>query len=117
LIRKELHRQGWRYRIDRRPLQSLRRTADIVFPSARLAVFVDGCFWHGCPTHSRDTKSNTKWWAEKIAANRQRDVETIALLEEHGWEALRVWEHEDPMAAAGRIAEILRSDGSQERAS
>jgi DNA mismatch endonuclease (patch repair protein) len=72
-------------------------------------VFLDGCFWHGCPTHFRDTKSNTKWWADKIAANKQRDAETNELLAAAGWQVVRVWEHEDPAEAAERVHEAVRA--------
>lgn len=103
-IRKALHAKGLRFRVSYRPIIDLRRTADIVFPGARIAVFADGCFWHGCPEHSRDTKSNTKWWADKIAANRERDEDTTKRLTSAGWTVIRVWEHEEPGAAADRIA-------------
>lgn len=107
-IRKTLHARGLRFMVDAKPEPTLRRTADLVFRGPKVAVFVDGCFWHGCPTHARATKSNTKWWADKIEANRQRDGETVALLEAAGWTAIRVWEHEDPDQAADRVEEEIR---------
>lgn len=107
LIRRELHARGLRYRIDKAPLSELNRRADLVFVKERVAVFVHGCFWHGCPEHSRETKSNTKWWADKIAANKKRDAETTSELEQHGWLVIQVWEHEPPAEAAERIAGIL----------
>lgn len=109
LLRKELHALGLRFRIDRRPLPDLRRTADVIFPSQRVAVFVDGCFWHGCSLHARPTKSNTKWWAAKIEANKRRDRDTTRALETAGWLVIRVWEHESPAAAASRVQSILES--------
>jgi DNA (cytosine-5)-methyltransferase 1 len=107
-LRKHVHALGLRYRVNEKPEPELRRTADLVFRSARVAVFVDGCFWHGCPEHARATKSNTKWWAEKIKMNKVRDVETTALLETAGWCVLRVWEHEDPAEAAVRVEAAVR---------
>lgn len=90
-----------------RPVKGLRREADGVLVEEKVAVFVDGCFWHGCPTHTRATKSNTLWWREKIERNKARDVETDALLRADGWLVERVWEHEDPVAAAGRIRVLV----------
>jgi DNA mismatch endonuclease (patch repair protein) len=75
-----------------------------VFPAARVAVFVDGCFWHGCPVHARGTiRKNTWYWPEKIASNRRRDDDTDARLQAEGWLPLRIWEHEHPTDAALRI--------------
>jgi DNA (cytosine-5)-methyltransferase 1 len=107
-LRKALFAKGLRFRIHQRPVEGLRRHADILFPRARVAVFVDGCFWHGCPEHTRPTKSNTLWWADKIAANRERDAHTTIALDAAGWTVVRVWEHEDPAAAAERIAGLIR---------
>lgn len=107
LLRKELAKRGLRYRVDYAPVKGVRTKADVVFPRVKLAVFVHGCFWHGCPTHSRPTKSNTKWWAEKIAANRRRDRATAKRLASAGWRVERVWEHEPPANAAQRIAALV----------
>jgi DNA mismatch endonuclease (patch repair protein) len=110
-LRRELHRRGLRYFVHRRPLADLRCTADIVFPRKRLCVFVDGCFWHGCPVHSRTPKSNESYWSPKIARNAQRDRRNDVALAAAGWVSLRFWEHEirvDPAAAAGEIAAALR---------
>ena len=85
-----------------------RRTANIVFPRKKLAVFVDGCFWHGCPEHATRPKSNTDFWGEKIEKNRERDEDTDRRLEELGWRVFRVWEHEDPLEAAARIQSMVR---------
>ncbi|WP_344408156.1 DNA (cytosine-5-)-methyltransferase [Streptomyces viridochromogenes] len=79
------------------------RVADLYLPSRKTAVFVNECFWHGCPEHARKTKSSTVWWAEKIAQNRQNEVEARARLEELGWSVQVVWEHEEPSAAARRL--------------
>lgn len=106
-LRRAAHALGLRYYVGRQPLPELRRTADLVFPRARVAVFVDGCFWHGCPEHGCRVHGNNGWyWPEKIASNRRRDVDTNAWLREAGWTVVRVWEHED-MAEAARQLEIL----------
>jgi DNA mismatch endonuclease (patch repair protein) len=86
----------------------MRRRADLVFPSARVAVFVDGCFWHGCPEHATWPKQNAGWWRDKIEANRRRDRDTDARLREVGWQPVRVWEHEPVEEAARRIIEVFR---------
>ena len=96
LVRSLLHERGLRYRVNQRPLPELRRTADIVFRKARVAVFLDGCFWHGCPEHYRQPSTNTRYWSDKVEGNRRRDLETDACLAEAGWTVLRHWEHEDP---------------------
>jgi DNA mismatch endonuclease (patch repair protein) len=106
-LRRALYAMGLRYRIHRRPLPLLRREADIVFRRARVAVFVDGCFWHGCPEHGTSPKANGQWWATKLEANRQRDLDTNVQLAEAGWTTVRVWEHEDPVAAAQRVSEAV----------
>ena len=102
-LRSCLHALGLRYRVAVRPLASIRRTADVVFTKARVAVFVDGCYWHGCPEHYRPAKRNTEFWSEKIGKNRQRDAETDLLLEQAGWVVIRIWEHEDVPTAAQRV--------------
>jgi DNA mismatch endonuclease (patch repair protein) len=102
-IRRLLHARGLRYRVDA-VLLGMRRRADLVFVSARVAVFVDGCFWHGCPAHRTWPKSNAAWWAEKIEANVKRDRDTDQRLAADGWTVVRVWEHEAPEAAATRVA-------------
>ena len=94
LLRSALFAAGLRFRKDVRPVLSLRCTADILFPKQRLCIFVDGCFWHGCPNHFKCPKTNATWWQEKIQANRVRDRRQIALLKTAGWRVARVWEHE-----------------------
>jgi len=108
-LRSELHRRGLRFRISRRPLPSLRSTADIVFGPAKVAVYVDGCFWHSCPQHGTQPSSNETWWAAKLRRNRERDAATDRALREAGWRAVRVWEHEPSDAAADRIQTIVRA--------
>ncbi|GHE11397.1 hypothetical protein GCM10010339_71080 [Streptomyces alanosinicus] len=109
-LRSLLHRAGLRYRVGIRPLPQLRRTADVVFPKARVAVFVDGCFWHGCPEHHRPATKNIDFWREKIEGNRKRDAETDSLLRQAGWTVIRVWEHDDPVDAANRVIAVLRPE-------
>src|SRR5690242_1167215 len=93
-LRSELHKRGLRYQIDVRPVKELNRRADIVFRTAKVAIFVDGCFWHGCPKHRTQAKANAKFWKNKIERNQERDEETNKLLKKAGWKVLRVWEHE-----------------------
>ena len=107
-IRAELHRRGLRYRVDYRPLAHSRRRADIVFTKLRIAVFVDGCFWHGCPQHgSLPKKSKREFWQTKIATNKRRDKDTDRQLKEHGWKVLRFWEHDNPVDAANKIEKMV----------
>jgi len=106
-LRRALHRRGLRFRVDAPVPAGPRRRADVVFPACRLAVFVDGCFWHGCELHPRSSKTNSDWWAEKIATNRARDAETDARLVEQGWTVVRVWEHEPAESAADRVGASL----------
>ncbi|MDX3190284.1 very short patch repair endonuclease [Streptomyces sp. MN03-5084-2B] len=102
-LRKALHRAGFRYRVHRRPVKGVRREADLVFGPARVAVFVDGCFWHGCPEHATWPKNNAEFWREKIETNRKRDADTDARLDEAGWLAVRIWEHETVEVAVDRV--------------
>ncbi len=100
-------RPGLRYRVAVRPVADIRVAADIVFRGPRVAVFVDGCFWHGCPTHSSPPRTNAAYWAAKIGANRERDARAGRLLAKAGWTVIRVWEHEDPVLGAARIRDAL----------
>lgn len=106
-VRNLLHGMGLRYRVDYSPLGG-RRRADIVFTRSRIAVFIDGCFWHGCPEHYIAPKSNAGYWSSKIARNTERDAETAAELEEAGWKVFRAWEHEVPDTVANSIAVLVR---------
>lgn len=103
-LRSALHRRGLRFFVDRAPMPSMRRRADVLFPRRQIAVYVDGCFWHGCPIHGTSPKANARWWREKLDRNRRRDQETDRILNAAGWTVVRVWEHEDPEEAAIRIA-------------
>lgn len=109
-LRRELHRRGLRYRVEF-PLPIPRRRADIAFPKRRVAIFVDGCFWHGCPVHVTSPKTNGDWWTKKLAANKCRDEDTNARLEAAGWVVVRMWEHEDPRIAAKLISTVVRGRG------
>ena len=107
-VRRELHRRGRRFRVDFAPdPTNRRRRADIVFTRARVSVFLDGCFWHGCPEHYIEPKSNASYWRPKIERNRARDLETTAQLQEQGWKVLRFWEHEPPDVIADQVEEEL----------
>lgn len=107
-LRRDLHARGLRFRVDRALLPDRRRRADIVFGPAKVAVFVDGCFWHGCPQHATWPKANEAYWRDKIETNRLRDRDTDARLASLGWHVVRVWEHEDMHAAAERLEAIVR---------
>jgi DNA mismatch endonuclease, patch repair protein len=106
-LRSVLHRSGLRFFIHRRPVAAIRREADLVFPRSKVAVFVDGCFWHGCPKHGTWPKSNAAWWRAKIEGNRERDADTDRRLKEAGWRSIRIWEHEDSNKAAARIRKTV----------
>lgn len=102
-VRRLLHGRGRRYRVNYRPLSGLRRTVDIAFTRHRLAVLIDGCFWHGCPIHYVEPKTRTDFWRTKIAGNLARDAETDQRLRDAGWIVLRFWEHEDPAGVVTAI--------------
>ncbi|MBT2488058.1 very short patch repair endonuclease [Streptomyces sp. ISL-96] len=104
LIRRLVHAQGLRYRVAAKPLPDLRRTADMVFRPAKVAVFIDGCYWHGCPEHYVSPKTNPAYWSGKVAGNMARDRDTDQRLREAGWTVLRFWEHESPGECALKIA-------------
>lgn len=106
-LRSAVHALGLRYRVGTRPVKQVRRTADLVFTKAKVAVFLDGCFWHGCPEHHTVAVTNAKFWADKVEGNRTRDRDTDQRLSEAGWQCVRVWEHEDPSEAALRIRAIV----------
>ncbi|MFF3757958.1 very short patch repair endonuclease [Streptomyces sp. NPDC002185] len=104
LVRRLLHAQGLRYRVAARPLPELRRTADIVFRPVKVAVFIDGCYWHGCPEHYVPPKTNSGYWSDKVARNMARDRDTDQRLEDAGWTVLRFWEHQPSEECAIHIA-------------
>jgi DNA mismatch endonuclease (patch repair protein) len=109
LIRSLLHRAGLRFRVDRRlTVDGVACRPDIVFSRARVAVFVDGCFWHGCPEHGELPRANRAFWEEKLGRNAERDRRQDAALSAAGWRVVRIWEHEDPAASARLIEELVR---------
>lgn len=103
-LRSALHRSGHRFRKHLRPIADLRCTADIVFTRQRVAVFVDGCFWHCCPEHGTRPKRNGDWWKSKLDRNIERDERNNHRLTEEGWSVVRIWEHE-PIANAVDLVE------------
>lgn len=121
-LRSSLHRAGLRFKVSARPVPTLRRTADVIFTKYRVAVFVDGCYWHGCPTHRSIPLTNHEFWVAKIEGNRSRDAETDRLLVEHRWFVVRVWEHTSVEHAvslvqlgleeskSGRSARVIKED-------
>jgi DNA mismatch endonuclease (patch repair protein) len=106
-LRSALHARGLRYRVNARPLPEVRRTADVVFPGQRIAVFLDGCFWHGCSEHHRPASKNSEFWSSKVEGTKARDADTDRQLTQQGWTTIRVWEHEDPNEAAERIENLV----------
>lgn len=115
-LRHELHSRGLRYRIQVPVLTKPRRVADVVFSGPRVAVFVDGCFWHGCPLHATWPKQNAEFWRAKIIANQERDRDTDERLRANGWKVVRVWAHELPNEAAARIMMIIETCKARSRA-
>ena len=112
LIRREAHRRGLRYLVDA-PLPGMpRRRADMVFTRRKVAVFVDGCFWHSCPVHTSIPRANRDWWVAKLRKNTERDRETDAHLRELGWTVLRFWEHEEPVAVVDSVEKVVRGHSS-----
>lgn len=110
-LRSTLHASGLRFRVDlpisvpgRRPIRP-----DVVLTRVRVVVFVDGCFWHGCPEHGKPPRTNSKYWNAKIAINQMRDREQTAALERAGWTVVRVWEHDDPAAATVVVRRAVES--------
>lgn len=107
LLRRLVHAQGLRYRVSARPLPDLRRTADLVFRPVKVAVFVDGCYWHGCPEHYVAPRTNSGYWSDKVAGNVRRDRDTDQRLKEAGWLVLRFWEHESPDECAAVVRGVV----------
>jgi DNA mismatch endonuclease (patch repair protein) len=105
-LRSAVYRLGLRFRVDS-PLPEMRRRADLLFARARVAVFVDGCFWHGCPTHGTWPKANAEWWRAKIESNRHRDADTDRALARQGWAVIRAWAHADMERVAHEVAQTV----------
>lgn len=108
-VRRILHAEGIRYRVDFRPLPDERFRVDIGWRKYKLAVFIDGCFWHGCPDHGTVPKNNRTWWASKLYENQQRDRRVLTTLEDAGWIGVRFWEHEPPHSIAHSIMTLVQS--------
>lgn len=108
-LRRLLHARGLRYRVNAVIERDVRSRADVLFRRARVAVFVDGCFWHGCPEHATTPRTNAEFWKAKFARNVARDRRLDTLLAERGWTVLRVWEHEAPAEAADRVEAAVRA--------
>lgn len=109
-VRRRLHAKGYRFRVDYRPEASLRCRGDIVFTRKKVAVFVDGCFWHGCPEHGTTPRNNAAWWTDKLRANVARDQRNTEALTKLGWTVVRVWGHEIADVAVSRIENALSVD-------
>lgn len=107
-LRRALHARGHRYRVDAKPLPGLNRRADVVFSRRKVAVYVHGCFWHGCPEHYTAPARNSGFWVEKVLRNKERDQDTVHRLTEAGWKVVIVWEHDDLDEAVARIEQVLR---------
>ncbi|MFE5828831.1 very short patch repair endonuclease [Streptomyces sp. NPDC056508] len=110
-LRRALHSLGFRYRVDLPIVGMPRRRADVTFTKWRTAVFVQGCFWHACPTHLHAPRHNSEWWRQKLRGNARRDEETDAHLTLIGWLPLRIWEHETVDGAVERVAAALAARG------
>lgn len=108
-LRSELHRLGLRFRKNQRAIEGVRCRPDVVFRGARVAVFVDGCFWHRCPEHGTSPRANAPYWRAKLDRNVQRDRLNDLAFSNAGWTVIRVWEHEEPSSAAGRVATLVRA--------
>jgi DNA mismatch endonuclease (patch repair protein) len=112
-VRQLLHAAGYRFRVNARVPDMPRRTIDIAFTRVKVAVMIDGCFWHGCPVHATQPKSNAQWWREKLDRNMARDRETTEHLAAAGWAVLRFWEHEAPNGAAELVAAAVEQRRAQ----
>jgi DNA mismatch endonuclease (patch repair protein) len=106
-LRQALHARGYRYRVNYPVPGQRRRTIDIAFTRARIAVFVDGCFWHSCPDHGTRPRSNASWWFTKLAVNRARDEQVNSQLKELGWCVVRIWEHDNVEVAVRKVARAM----------
>ena len=111
-VRRRVHARGLRYRVDRTVAAGSRVRPDLSFAGPRIAVFLDGCFWHSCPEHRTTPRTNRAWWTRKLDANRERDRRRRRELEAAGWTVLRFWEHEDPGAVAAEIEHAVRAQAA-----
>lgn len=113
LVRRAAYHRGLRYRVDQAPVPGLRTKPDLLFVRARVAVYIDGCFWHGCPQHATWPSKNAAWWSDKILTNRARDARMTETLMAAGWTVLRFWEHEGPEDVAARIEAVVRGGAGE----
>ncbi|QYL17776.1 very short patch repair endonuclease [Mycolicibacterium pallens] len=113
-VRRALHARGYRYRVNRRLLPDHAFRGDIVWSGRRVVVFLDGCFWHGCPVHGTEPKSNRAWWKAKLEGNQERDRRVDDLLRQRGWTVLRFWEHDDPAAIVEAIVQCLQTGETEQ---
>lgn len=102
-VRRLLHAAGLRYRVEYPVPGMARRRIDVAFTRTKVAVLIDGCFWHGCPQHATQPKANAEWWRQKLDRNMARDLETTEHLTAQGWTVLRFWEHEGPEDVAAQV--------------
>ncbi|MEU7894253.1 very short patch repair endonuclease [Nonomuraea sp. NPDC049152] len=110
-LRSALHQMGLRYRKDfRLDLGEVKVRPDIVFTAKKIAVFVDGCFWHVCPEHGRQPTSNEWYWAPKLRRNMERDQRVNSALEAAGWRVVRLWEHEGLTTAVAAVVAVVNPD-------
>jgi DNA mismatch endonuclease (patch repair protein) len=108
-VRRELHRRGLRYRVASKVLPDARRTVDIAFPKKKIAVLIDGCFWHGCAEHYRPSHKNAAFWEAKVRETMRRDKDTAERLAGAGWTVVRFWEHESAESVADQVEALVRS--------
>lgn len=115
-LRSALHARGWRFRVDLAiPAGGGRPRPDLAFTRRRVAVFVDGCFWHCCPVHGRPPLSNGSYWGPKLARNTERDRLDTDRLEEAGWIVVRLWEHVPLEIAVDAVESALIASDKAER--
>lgn len=107
-LRRAWHARGLRYRVQLPILRKPHRVADIVFTRVKVAVFVDGCFWHGCPVHATWPNNNAEFWKEKIQTNRAKGADTNIRLKSIGWEPVQIWEHDNTVEAADQICRLIQ---------
>ena len=112
-LRSLVHKSGLRYSIDSRPTPHINRRADLVFRSAKVAVFIHGCFWHGCRWHYKTPKTNKSFWTNKVQTNRKRDADTRIRLRKEGWEVLTYWEHQDPNEYITDLIKLVKTRRKQ----
>jgi DNA mismatch endonuclease (patch repair protein) len=112
-LRSALHARGLRYRVHMPVPGKPRRMIDIAFTRTKVAVLVDGCFWHSCPAHGMRPQTNREWWDWKLSRNRERDEDTNESLVAAGWTVVRVWEHDCPEPAADQVEAIVRDASSR----